>query len=715
MQQVQTVAGETLLHAKPFHLMLSRFWKGDWRVPVVEGKRVLGYASGISRAGAQKQAENLIADAAVDGLHWHARAPGLAGNLEQDMVNLRGITLEDTKTFGNYLNKGAPGTATHRRLGANFYVGYNRPLDQKEMEGAVLRQLQRYQQYQAKLTAKTLLKDDLNRLRATDIGTYSQVVDRINKTFGEEGKFSEAINKAADVVLSPYLGKNSASKIVGAANKYMFRWTLGFWNIGYNIANSLTFIQTAYPQIAMLSTAAPEELMKYYTYWPLKGATRRGAVGMLDMFKLTGQSFLELGNPGKDLRGAFERAAQEGVWDPRFIEEFVGQKSSMVRNLSGVLHGDAPVGDWFSAVADYLPSTTEKFARGHSFVLGHIFFRDLMGVKDPEMLYQLSKQFVENTQFLYSTGDRANIITGPVGSALGLFKNWIMHYIGWMAAYTNEGMLRGNWSPLLWLIGSSTAIGGAAATPMWLAANTMSKMFNNKSAMVNLYGMYAGDKNKTIADSVMYGLPAFMGFSIQNQVSMPGANPGQDASQLFSLAYMERLKFMARAGGAAIDEWLAAGNGPAKSQHVRDLFMRALAPRSIYRVTQTTKAGVVRSLSSSYPVTSGLTATQKYMFDLGLNPVTISRAYRVQDELWAKQDAMQNEIQSLGTAWAQAMQSDDQAAMDTIITRAVLENVDVSSVLKSGQARLAKGREDAISRQFSPQAVMAYRQAGVMR
>ena len=104
-------------------------------------------------------------------------------------------------------------------------------------------------------------------------------------------------------------------------------------------------------------------------------STRRGAVGMLDMFKLTGQSFLELGNPGKDLRGAFERAAQEGVWDPRFIEEFVGQKSSMVRNLSGVLHGDAPVGDWFSAVADYLPSTTEKFARGHSFVLGHIFFQ----------------------------------------------------------------------------------------------------------------------------------------------------------------------------------------------------------------------------------------------------------------------------------------------------------------------------------------------------
>ncbi len=715
MQKVQEAAGESVINPKPFHLMLSRFWRGDWRVPVMEGNRTLGMASGEFRSTALKQAKDIVAAANADGLHFRFDAPTLTRELPQDLIHLRGITVQDNEAFGKYLNKSAPTTATHVREGARYYVGFDKSLTQKEMGDAVLRQLQKYQTYQAKLSAKALLNSDLNRLRASDPSTYTQLVDRINKTFGEQGRISTAINKASDVVLSPYMGHNSASKIVASANKFMFRWTLGFWNVGYNIANSLNVIQTGFPMLSFLTTAAPEEIAKYYSYWPVEGMTSRNAIGLLDVSKLMKQSFREMGRPDAALRKAFERGAQEGIWDPRFVEMAIGEKSAAVTNLRGVLRGEQSLSDWFAAGADFLPGLTEKFSRAQSFALGHVFFRDILGAKDPEMLYQLTKQFVEKSQFLYSTGDRANIITGPVGSALGLFKNWIMHYIGWMMEYTGEGVLHGNWQPLLWMLGGTTAIGGVAATPLYAAANELSKVFSHKTAMQQLYGYFNGDKNTDVADSVFYGLPAFFRFSIQNRISMPGTNPGADASQLFSLAYLERMKYVGRTVGAAIDDWTATGQSPVRDPHVRDLFMRAFAPRSIYRLTQATKAGVLRSLSTGNPVLSGMTATQRYMFDLGIDPVAIARNYRAMDELWANQDAMQAEVRKLGTAWADALQNGDYGAMDTIITRAVASGVDVGSVLKSAKARLAKGQEDSIQRQFTPQAAWEYQKLGIIK
>lgn len=716
LQKAQVMAGEKIIEPKPFHMMLSRTWRGDWRVPIAEGRKVIGYASGKQKGEAQKQAEKIIAAAAEDGFNWKARAPALSGQLEQDLTALRGITVDAAQTFGKYLNKAAPRTLTNKRTGAAFYTGYDRPWSKQELEEMVLKQLRQYQQYQAKLAFNALVKDDLAKLQQQDYALAEQMITRANMVFGEQGKFSQAVNEFSDKLLSPYLGKNSASKITGAANRWMFRWTLGFVQTGYNMANMLTFMQTAYPQMSFLTTAAPARVAQYYTYYPVKGLQTRNALGVLDVFKLTKQSFREMGRPDKALRKHFERAAQEGVWDPRFIEEYVGEKSKTVREIRAAFTGDQPFSEWFGAVADLMPSTTEKFARGHSFVMGRTFFRDVMGVTDDELLYQLSKQFVEKTQFLYSTGDRAALITGPMGSPLGLFKNWVMHYIGWMMEYTGEGISRGNWAPLLWMMGSTSAIGGAAALPVWGVAEAANDMFSDKSLMKNLYAMFGAEEGSSaVADTVFYGLPAMLGFSLQNQVSAPGANPGRDASMLFSLAYLDRMNYAGQAFGQAVDTWTTTGQHPGADKNTTDLLMRAFAPRTMYKVAQTIQDETLRSLGTGYPVVSGLSGFERVMHGMGLPPLAIEKAYRAGDELWASQDAMRNAIQAFGKQYAAAVQEEDWATMDALIARAIAQGVPVGSVVASGKARLAKGQEDMIERQFSPGAALEYKELGILR
>jgi len=356
--------------------MASHSWKGDWRIPVYDGGKVIGYASGFKRGSALAEGQAILEAAKVEGLSLRLGRPALAGELEQDLRHLRLVNAENAKLFGQlkdkaYLQRRAPTRLLEERKGLQFYTGSLQPWTRDEFEKLILKQLRDYQRYQARLTTDHLLKEDLTKLISTSPDVYDQLVHRINSMYGIQGPVSTIVNKATDKLLAPYLGKNSADKIVGAANKFLFRWTLGFVNTGYNVANALTFIQTAFPQISFLTTAAPSRVAQYYTYWPVKGQKAVGSVGVLDMMKLTKRSYQLMRSPDDVLWGHFGRAAREGVWDPRFVEEYLGQKATALQNIRGALKGEEPLSQFLAAGADFLPSLTEKFARGHSFTLGH--------------------------------------------------------------------------------------------------------------------------------------------------------------------------------------------------------------------------------------------------------------------------------------------------------------------------------------------------------
>ncbi len=720
-QAIQKALGEKMFEPKAHHYMLSRFWKGDHRIPIQEGRRTIGFASGKSRGAAIKEAEEIIEEAGDANLTMGA--PAMADSVDAELKLLAGLNKEDSRYFGQLqdrllIARGGPKRLTEERKGARFFVG-DRPGDvwsKDFVEESVLGQLRAYQSHNAKLSIQNLYAKDLANLGSQDPTTAIAVNRRIDQVFGVQGPFTKVTNEFTDRILSPYMGKNSASKVVSAMNKAMFRLTFGFANSAFNIANAATFVQTAFPHVSWLTRAAPEQIMRYYTYWPIKGATKVEAIGALDILKLTGKSFARMGSRSDpEFLGQMERAVADGTVAPRFVEEWVGQNSTRVTQLKEVLSGEEPVSNWLAAVADWMPSMTEKFARGQAFSMGYTFFKDIMRVEDQEMLYQLSRQFVEKTQFLYGTEDRAAIMAGPLGGAFGLFKNWVMHYLSWSLEYAGEGALRGNWNPLLWSLGGTTALGGVGALPFIGAFDGVSKWMGNESLMVNLYEKFNGedrDGPSPVSDAVYYGLPAFLGFSIQNQVAAPFADPGEDAARLFSFAYVDRFKFAGKFAGEAIDSYATTGLSPVADSRVRDLFMRAFAPKSIYRIAQGIQSETLKSLSTGLPVTK-VTPAERLTYALGVNPLTVERQYRVADELWRSQNKMKEAVSSFGKEWAEAAQAGDSRALQQIVQRAVLQNVDLSSVLKSAKARLAKGQDDLVARQFSPEAIFPYRRAGL--
>ncbi len=721
INKVQKALKEKVTVPKQHHYMISRFWTGDQRVEVLEGNKIIGYASGKQRGTAIREAEDIVKEAAANGKEYSVGRSFLSGELDRDLNLLSGISKEDARNFGFIrerllLSKTAPKTLTEQRKGARFFSGDRDIWKRQDIEKQVFNHLRNLQLYQAKTTHASLYAKDITRLGDTgETSVALQLTSRIRDVFGEQGKISRVLNEGTDKILGSVLGKNSATKVVGAMNSALFRLTFGFANTSFNIANLLTFSQTAFPHISMLTSAAPETLAKMYTYYPVSGAKTVNGIGVLDMMKLTGRSFAQMARPGPGLRKHIERSLAEGVTDPKFVEAYVGEKSLKSIRFKEVLSGKEPFSGLLGAAADFVPSVTEKWARGHAFVMGRTFFKDVMGITDDEMLYQMTKQFVEQTQFLYSTADRAKIITGPLGSSFGLFKNWVMNYIGWMGTYAGEGINRNNWAPLLWAIGGTTTVGGIGALPFYRSVDDFSQWLGNDSILQNTYEMFNEEPGKPsrVADGVFYGLPGFLGFSIQNQVAAPFRDPGQDAARLMSFVYADRMNFARKAFGSAIDNWNTTGENPIKNSQTRDLFMRAFAPKSIYRAQQALQDSTLKSLSSGLPVTN-LSLGERVTWGLASNPLQAERAYQVANELWEDRDKMRKAVSNLGQEWADAIDQKDWRGVSNIIQRAILGGVDISSVIKSGKSRLAHGQEDMIDRQFTPEAIFGMKQAGLV-
>lgn len=715
---VQAAFGESLAKARPNHYMISHSWQGTWRAPIYdEVGNLIGVGAGKTRQQALNEANGIIKNLPDQKLRIGTpdTADWKADQVLKEKLLVRG---DDSALIAQARDKWGqevygPSRSTHLRTGVKGYVGETQPWQKDELKEIIHRNLLEDQKYLADLTVRRVFEDDLTKLRQVDFGMFRQLLARLDDFAGNQGPIGKLTNQVFDRALSPVLGKNSATTIVSTANKWMAHLSFGFFNVSHALANTLTFLQTSVPHLAYLTTAAPERIAHLYSWWPVAGTKSVDGMGVLDIFKIARQSFREMGRPDAALRKSFERAAAEGVWDPAFIEEFVGQNSRGVLRLKEVMKGEQPFSKWLSDVAMYLPAQSEKFSRGHSFVLGHIVGRDVFGFTD-DMLYRFAKEFTEKTQFLYGTADRARIITSPFGSAFGLFKNWMMHYIGWMMEYTGEGVMHGNWKPLLWMTGGTAAIGGVGALPFYETANGVSQWMNKKTAMQNIYSAFGGtDQNEPhLADAVFYGLPAFLGFSIQNQVSSPLADPGRDAAMLFNFAYADRMKAVGRAIGSAIDNWQATGTHPAGDAQTRDALIKAFAPKTIYRWAAMTD-GNLRSMTTGYPMLKGMSGPEQLMYGLGMNPRRVELAFRVNQELWSDQEKMKKAVQSYGTAWADAVAAKDYGQVERIVAKSLSEGIDLSAVIKSAKTRMAKGREDMISRQFSPQEIVKYRSLGL--
>ncbi len=707
---IAQLTGNQELKVLPNHYMISRTWIGDWRAPVFnEANKLVYMGAGRSPSAAEKAANNFIKTAGDSGVALR-RADLKEMKLfqsghEKDLEFAKRLQVSPKIKEIEALTRrqaNAPGFF-QKREDIGGYIGHENLMTKQEMKDIIWSHLERSQRYMAEMTVNHKLKPYMKMLQETQPELVTHVNKRLDDVFQKQGPVAKAINSAADKVLAPFIGSNSATRIAGEMNGLMAHWQLGLGNITHPITNALTFIQTVIPEAAFVLGTDPLITSKYYSMFPMVGSSGmvKNSIGVLDMLKLMRQSFREMGNPSDELFTMFHRAATEGHVDPKFIEQVMGQNSKMAGDLKTAFASPGGFANAVKAMSFFLPSASEKFSRGHAFTVGHIIGRDFFKLEG-ERLYRFAVDFNDRTMYQYTTADRPRFMAGPLGSTYGLFKNWSYHYVSNMMMYLDNGIKYNNWSPFLWSMAGSGAVAGAGGTPLYFAADAISRLYNNQSLMQNIYQQFGSDdpRSTSVADVMFYGLPAFLGTSLQASAGSPGSDITRDVSLLVGSVWLDRAKSMGKAVGNAFDYWSATGQSPFGNGAITDQLMRGFGPRSIYRAISVAQEGTLRSLQTGNVIAGDLKWNERLAYAMGVNPLMIEKTMTVSSELWADQAKMRNEVSRMGSAWADALKSGDDYTLTVLSQRAFANGIPLDSIIHSANKRLTNQAEPTLTRQF---------------
>lgn len=680
------------------HYGLSRLWEGDTRVIVRnDSGQTVAVAGGPNRRAALASAETLVKD-----------NPGW--KLGEEFSLSSGDIPKDLSPHAM-----SPSFILERQ-DIRGYKWDTKAFTKEEFTDAVENALRARMKYQANLAVDDLLGPARAALQKEDPVAFRMVEARLNDYAGVQSVFGKWQNRVVDQVLGPTLGVNSATKIVQLTNTGLYNFQLGALKMAYPILNALQFVQTVLPETAFLMGRAPAESKAgYYSFFAAGGTTGPvGGMGVLSPLKIMAKSFQEMKAPSAELSSAFNRAVNDRVIDPRLVESYIGESSVAIKDFGKVLKGQSSMVEWLRAVSEFLPAHSERFSRAQAFTTGHMIGRDFLrsrdgGALNADQIYSFAKQFTENTMYLYSASDKPRVFTTPAGSAMGLFKNWMFHYLGSMGEYAQQGFTHNNWAPLLWQTSGTFALGGLAATPLWWAADSFSRMWGGKPAMEMAYEQFG----KTGGDAMLLGLPAAItGISLYSAVNSPASNPMRDAGSLFSVVAWDRVKSIGKAGGAAFDNWQATGEHPAHNQGVRELLVRSFAPTTIYRtMASMSEPGQISQLGTGYPQLKDATPMQRVLYSFGFNPTELERGNAIAQELYQTHTKMTAKQKSFGDAWADAEANKDSQQMALIMRQAMVSGLDISQVIKEGLKGLRKRQQDVLQRSVRPQDIGLWKSA----
>jgi hypothetical protein len=450
----------------------------------------------------------------------------------------------------------------------------------------------------------------------------------------------------------------------------------------------------------MILNAAPHRLGDYYTYFAAMGSQGPvGTVGVLTPLKIMRQTMKSMWRPDAQEQQLFDWAMQNGVVAPRIVEEFIGENARLPQKLAHYFNQRDLIGG-MEAMSEFLPAQSEKFSRAFGFMAG-VHTGRIMGLTQFDDLAHFARQFTNRTMYLYGQADRAGIMTGPVGGTLGLFKNWMFHYMGNMAEYGGEAM-RGNIAPLLWQTAGTFGLGGAAATPvLWPAAQGLNNLLSDEPLQENMYAMLSEEA----ADGLLFGLPAALaGVALTSQAAGPFANPIRDAESLMMFVHADRIKYFANAFGAAWDNYEVTGRHPGENPEVLRNLVRATMPKSIFRTIQVAMDDSLESWSTGYRIISPekFGITDQILFAAGMSPVEVERHYQATRFLYHDQQRRRALTAAAGKAMAEARQVKDYREIWNIIQGAKYQGLSLSSVFRSAATRDRAGNEDSVTRTFSP-------------
>jgi hypothetical protein len=695
------------------HYMVSRSWEGSYRVKIFDdAEKFVAMGSGKTAKLAKADAEAQIAAASERGLKLKADlAETESWGWHEDLREAMKMDLQSPNTRimfevrKDILKSRTPGRFEER----TGIQGFQQHLSKKQLKEMTYNHILESERFMAEKSVRIGLREDFEKLLLEHPHLAKQLQDRLDRMAGIPSGTELKVRGAVDHFPAPFIGGNSASEIVRITNRTLFASTLGMGDLGFVALNALTPIQTVMPELAFVMTAPPKRMAHLYSPALVMGANRVHVVHHMSPMKIMRQSFKNMRDPSDELREFFTKAQNDLTISPRFIETFVGESSQTVLSLKKAVTGDQKVTDftrWLLRLGEYLPGKSEELSRGFAFTAGYNVGKSVMGLEG-KTLYRFASEFVGRTMYNYGVGDRPRVITGSVGTLFGLFKNWSMHYFANFMTYTGEGVMRGNWSPLLWQNVGTFALAGVGAVPGYGIAERFSKLISDKTFTEQAYELFgyaepvAGEwATEKLSDAFYMGLPAFFGVSLQGRAAPPGSELVRDINMLFSTALWDRLVHGSRFVNEAVDHWHLTGENPLGSRRVVDEFWRAFTPRTWYRFAQTTAERGVRSLSTGNLLISPITIPERVKFVMGLTPTQIEKAYFVNDELFKDQNKMRERVSAFGYAIAEARGRGDWREAIRLHRDAWTEGIPSDSVEKSAQSYEQKMTEPLLQRQF---------------
>ena len=723
----QKIAGLAQVEPMEGHYGVPHLWQGSWRMRVEdEMGRTLAYGSGKTAQEAVDSARALTARYG-GSLAWDrprkadAASDELAADLVGRIQRKRDATL---KSVGS-----APMTHLDRQ-GVLGFLGGEKPLSRDELFDIMKSHYGRQYKYVADtLVRHKLAADVIESGRQYGKEVFDQLGYRIAKMSGAKGWIDKGINEGVDKLLAPALGHNSADRIAGAVNQTEFALTQLFGNLGFPISNALTFVQTALPKIALVLRTPPERLMEFYHFAPAfdKNGQARGITGILEPIKISSRAFKSMAKPDDIEREIFARGAREGVVAPKYVEEFLGEKSRVGGTVREALQGKGGWGKLIRNLSEWPAAKTEEFSRAHALMIGSVLGRRLFGIdatmsaKDRELLYQFAKQFAFRSMYQYSTADRSKIFNGPIGGMAGLFKNWMFHNIADFGTYAGEAA-RGNLAPLAYALAGTGAVAGVGGLPLYGAADQISRWVSDKSLMQQIYSTFGSPDESNFSDAIYYGLPALAGVSLQNTTAGPFSNPVKDLNFLFNFAVLDRASKIGKLFGDTYSQW-EAGQNPFEDDRTLDLAAYAFAPRTLYKALAQVEDGALKSIRNGAPIVdvqgmklAGID-TNWLKNTFGLTPPKIARAYQLSEELHSDQDRLKAMTTQYGEAYARAMERGDSQGMQAALAGAMGAGADLGKVMRSAQARIRAQQRDALEYDYRmlPGAAERLEQLGLWR
>lgn len=722
---VRAATGQPVHKAKPGHYGLSHMWDGDWRLRVRNQNGAVVYMVGAhDRGTAQKYANAVIKNAGMEG-KWKFDASefetkdlfrrGKDGDTS-DWTDLVGINTagQDYRRAASAMERFVRETYKPKALERQQGVeGFSVDMSAPALTKRLLTHFRRLQNYSTDMALKFELGPDMLKLQDENKQAFQTLIERWNTALGIQGKFAQMQNDVLDKSgVGAVLGNNSASQIVAAANTLQHNLQLGMGNLMYPTVNMFTFLSTVLPQVSFVQSAAPEVLQKYYGSLMAHGADglAKRPVHFLDPMKMVYQGFRLMSSGDQGVKKQFDRALADGLFAPRLVEEHIGVDAQLKQRLSGILQEKNGFPKFLQYLSEWLPNKSEQFSRLHAFTTGLSVGKDVLGLAD-EGLYRFARDFTHNTMFGYNMVDRAKVINGPLGSFFGLYKNWQMHYAGWLLAYAGEAA-RGNMAPLLWSQAGVGTIAGLGGTALYGLGDAFARMATGKSGFDYIYDTFSTDgKPDMVSDTAFYGLPAFFNLSLQSSASGLGSNPAKDAALLFSFVQAERGAALGKALGNAFDTWSATGKSPFADPIVRGQMLKAIAPRSVLRTAQVLEGDYIRSLNTGNPLIQGLSPMDRFVYGLGFNTPEMDRTYKISDELFKNEEKRKVAVRYYAREMLDLQESQDWEGLTLLTKRVMLSGVGMDSVIRSAQGMRQRNLQDVATsrvKKASPEYLQRY-------